>query len=259
MALAAFLDINGCRIRMHRAGLGAPFLYLHGNDGPTPALSLLDPLAQKFDALIPEHPGFGASNTPEWLTTIHDLAYFYLGFLDALGLKEIHLAGQSLGGWIALEIAVRDPRRLKTLTLVDSAGIHVQGVPKGDFFMRPPDVVLRSLFADQSRADAVLAQKPTREQQEQLLKHRYTIARIAWHPPFFDPELAKWLHRITSPTHIIWGDQDRFFPVEYAKAFNRLIPKSTVTVIPNCGHLPHVEQPRALLDAMIGFVEDKEQ
>ena len=257
MASAAFHDIVGCRVRLHRSGSGEPFLYLHGGDGPAPALPLLDPLARKFDALIPEHPGFGASETPEWLTTIHDFAYFYLGLLDSLGLGQVHLAGQSLGGWIALEIAVRDPKRLKTLTLVDSAGIHLNGVPKGDFFMRPPDVVLRSLFADPARAETMLAQKPTPEQQELMLKHRFTIARVAWHPPFFDPELAKWLHRIAAPTHIVWGEQDRIFPIEYAKAFDRLIPDSRVTVIPNCGHLPHVEQPKALLDAMIGFAEDR--
>jgi pimeloyl-ACP methyl ester carboxylesterase len=256
MASAAFLDIKGCRVRMHRAGRGAPFLYLHGGDGPAAALSLIEPLAEQFDTLIPEHPGFGASDMPEWLTTIHDFAYFYLGLLDSLGLDQIHLAGQSLGGWIALEIAVRDPRRLATLTLVDSAGIHVHGVPKGDFFMRPPEVVLRSLFADESHADALLAQQPTPEQQELLLKHRYTIARVAWHPPFYDPELAKWLHRIAAPTHIVWGEQDRIFPVAYAREFNRLIPNSRVTVIPRCGHLPHVEQPAALLEAMIGFAKD---
>jgi pimeloyl-ACP methyl ester carboxylesterase len=256
MASGAFLDIDGCRVKLHRAGRGAPFVYLHGGDGPAPAVELLGALALRFDALIPEHPGFGASDTPDWLTTIHDFAYFYLDLLDSLGLDQVHLAGQSLGGWIALEIAVREPKRFKTLTLVDSAGIHVAGVPKGDLFMRPPEVVLRSLFADEKRADAILAQAPTPEQQELMLKHRYTIARVAWHPPLFDPELAKWLHRITSPTHIVWGEQDRIFPVAYAQEFNRLIPNSRVTLIPRCGHLPHVEQPAALLDAMIRFVED---
>jgi pimeloyl-ACP methyl ester carboxylesterase len=88
-----------------------------------------------------------------------------------------------------------------------------------------------------------------------MLKHRFTIARVAWHPPFFNPELAKWLHRIAAPTHIVWGEQDRIFPVAYARAFERLIPNSRVTVIPRCGHVPHVEQPAALLDAMIGFAE----
>lgn len=256
MASASFLDIYLCRMRLHRAGTGAPLLYLHGGDGPESAQPLLEPLARRFDTLMPEHPGFGVSDTPEWLTTIHDFAYFYLGLLDSLGLDQIHLVGQSLGGWIALELAVRDPRRLQTLTIIDSAGIHVKGVPKGDLFMRPPEVVLRSMFADQSRADALLAKKPSLEEQEQLLKHRYTIARVAWHPPLFDPELEKWLHRITAPTHIVWGEQDRIFPVEYAKAFHRLILNSRVTVIPRCGHLPHVEQPAALLDAIVGFIEE---
>lgn len=252
----SFLHVNGCKVRLHRAGSGTPFVYLHGGDGPEPALPLLPLLAERFDAAIPEHPGFGASDTPDWLTTIHDLAYFYLELFDTLGFGRIHLAGQSLGGWIALEIAVRQPQLLETLTIIDSAGIHVKGVPKGDFFMRSPEVVLRSLFADESHADRILARKPTPEQESQALKHRFTVARVAWHPPFFNPELAKWLRRIKSPTHIVWGDTDRIFPVAYAREFNRLLPNSRVTILPKCGHLPHVEQRTGLVEGMMRFVEE---
>ena len=61
----------------------------------------------RFDVIVPEHPGFGESDTPEWLDTVGDLAYFYLDVIEALGL-DVHLCGASLGGWIAAEIAVRD-------------------------------------------------------------------------------------------------------------------------------------------------------
>ena len=79
--------------------------------------------------IVPEHPGFDDSDTPDWLDTIHDLAYFYLDFLAQLDLDRVHLAGVSLGGWIAAEMAVRDTSRLASLTLVGAAGIHVPGVP----------------------------------------------------------------------------------------------------------------------------------
>ena len=77
--------------------------------------------------IVPEHPGFGASDTPDWLDNVPDLANFYLDFLDQLDLTEVDLVGFSLGGWIAAELAVRNTRRLDSLTLVGRAGIHVEG------------------------------------------------------------------------------------------------------------------------------------
>ena len=250
------LDIRGCKVRLHRGGRGEPLLYMHGEDGGPPALPLARLLAERLDVWLPEHPGFGASATPVWLDTIHDLAYFYLDFLDALALPRVHLAGHSLGGWIALEVAVRNPERVKSLTLIGSAGIHVNGVRKGDFFMRPPEVVFRSLFADESIANELLARPTTPEAEDTQIKNRYAIARVAWHPPFFNPHLAKWLHRIAGPAHVVWGDADRMFPTEYAREFQRLIPHSRVTIIPHCGHMPHIERPRELADSIATFVSE---
>jgi pimeloyl-ACP methyl ester carboxylesterase len=240
------IEIDGAKVRLHRGGRGEPLVYLHGEDGGPPALELAGMLAEGLDVWVPEHPGFGASATPPWLETIHDLAYFYLDFLDALRLPSVHLAGHSLGGWIALEIAVRNPGLVKSLTLIGSAGIHVNGVPKGDFFMRPPEVVFHSLFADESIAAAVLARPTPPEAEDIRIKNRYAIARVAWHPPFFNPQLAKWLHRITGPVHIVWGDTDRMFPIAYAHEFRRLLPHARLTVLPRCGHMPHLERPREL-------------
>jgi pimeloyl-ACP methyl ester carboxylesterase len=250
------IEVRGSKLRLHRGGRGEPLLYLHGEDGGPPALELARLLAERLDVWLPEHPGFGASPTPLWLDTIHDLAYFYLDFLEASGLPPVHLVGHSLGGWIALEIAVRNPGRLKSLTLVGSAGIHVKGVPKGDFFMRPPEVVFRSLFADEHIADEVLARPSTPEAENLQIKNRYAIARVAWHPPFFDPHLAKWLHRVTAPAHVVWGDTDRMFPIEYAHEFQRLIPHARLTVLGRCGHMPHLERPRELAQSIATGLAD---
>ena len=86
--------------------------------------------------IAPEHPGFGESDTPDWLDNIHDLAYFYLDVLDALKLDDVHLVGNSLGGWIAAELAVRSTERLASLTLAGSAGLYVPGVAQVDPFLR---------------------------------------------------------------------------------------------------------------------------
>src|SRR5262245_6575109 len=104
--------VNGCNIALMRGGSGPPLLILHGASGAGAWLSFMVALAEKFDVIVPEHPGFGASDTPDWLDTIHDLAYFYLDVLDQLGLDDVHLVGVSLGGWLAAEIAVRHNSRL---------------------------------------------------------------------------------------------------------------------------------------------------
>ena len=250
------LEIRGVKLMMRRQGTGPTILYLHGFDGAPAASALTDRLAREFRVLIPDHPGMGETDTPPWLETIHDVAYFYLDLLEALDLDDLHLVGFDLGGWIALEIAVRSIERLRSLTLIGSAGIHVNGVPKGDLFMRSPDIVLRSLFADPTNADKILTRRPSREEEDTLIKNRFTIARVGWHPPLTDPHLAKWLHRIALPTHIIWGDTDRLFPIEYARAFEGFIPGSRVTTLPKCGHAAHVESPEALASAVSTFVKE---
>src|SRR5437588_306101 len=102
-------------------------------------------LARHFEVIVPEHPGFGGSDTPDWLDTVGDLAYFYLDVIDALKLSCIHLVGTSLGGWIAAEIAVRSCASLETLTLSAAVGINVKGVPKGDLFMWSREQLVRNL------------------------------------------------------------------------------------------------------------------
>jgi pimeloyl-ACP methyl ester carboxylesterase len=253
---SSLVDIRGTKVMVHRAGAGPALLYLHGFDGVQPARAVIDHLAASFHVIAPEHPGFGESDTPAWLDTIHDLAYFYLDLLNALDVRDAHLAGHNIGGWIALETAIRSVERLRTLTLIAAAGIHVNGVAKGDLFMRAPDVVLSSLFADEAVAAALIAHKPTVAEEDIRIKNRFAVARVGWHPPLFDPHLAKWLHRIAVPVHIVWGDTDRLFPIDYAHAFNRLIPGSRVTVIPACGHASHIEKPDALAAAIACFVKE---
>ena len=120
------ISIRGCRIRVMRGGSGTPLLFLHGGGGAGIWLPSMAALAKKFDVLVPEHPGFGDSDTPPWLDNVADLANFYLDFLEQLDLRGVHLIGSSLGGWIAAELAVRNTSRLASLTLVGSAGIYVE-------------------------------------------------------------------------------------------------------------------------------------
>ena len=68
-----FETVTGCRIRVMRKGRGEPLLFLHGASGASRWLPFMDQLAESFDVIVPEHPGFGASETPDWLDTVGDL------------------------------------------------------------------------------------------------------------------------------------------------------------------------------------------
>jgi pimeloyl-ACP methyl ester carboxylesterase len=247
--------IRGCRIGLMRGGAGAPLLILHGASGAGAWLPFMQSLAGKFDVIVPEHPGFGASDTPDWLDTIHDLAYFYLDFLDELDLHSVHLVGISLGGWIAAELAIRDTRRLASLTLVDAAGIHVAGVAQIDPFLRTDEQRIRDFFHDPALADDMVKRLLAPELEDVAMKNRVATAKLSWQPRGYDPHLHKWLHRIDVPTLLVWGANDRLFPPDYAHAYQKLIPGSQAVIIPACGHLPHVEKSVAFVSALEGFID----
>ncbi len=248
-----FIEVDGCKLNLRRGGSGEPLLYLHGSGGAPAVLPFMEKLAERYDVLVPEHPGFGASDEPEWLENMHDLAYFYLDVLKSLDLRGVHLVGSSLGGWLALEMAVRDASRLRSLVLVGPAGISVPGVSPGDVFLWSPEELARNLFFDPALAEKMLAQPVTPELLDVSLKNRHTVARLGWEPRMHDPFLHKWLHRVNVPVKIVWGEADKILPVAYAREFKRLMPGAEVEIIPRCGHLPQAERPEEFCDIVMRF------
>jgi len=249
------ITVNGCAISVMRGGAGPTVLYLHGASGRGGWLPFMDKLAQRFEVIAPEHPGFGTSDDPAWFDTMQDLAYFYLEFLRTQGLKDVHLVGLSLGGWLAAEIAVRNTARLKTLTLVDAAGIHVAGVPQIDTFMMSGEDRIRAFFFDKEKAEAMVARLFTPETERIAIKNSVATAKLSWQPRGHNPHLHKWLHLIDVPTLLVWGENDVLLPPAYAYAFQALIPGAKVTVFPECGHLPTVEKADDFVAALAAHFE----
>jgi pimeloyl-ACP methyl ester carboxylesterase len=248
------IEINGATISYQRGGAGAPLLFLHGAGGAADWTPWMETLAASYDLIVPDHPGWGRSDMPEWFDNVHDLAYFYLDFMDALGLNDVHIAGSSIGGWICCEVAVRSTAHLNTMTLIDPAGLRVAGVQRFDIFLSSPENLTRAIYHDQSIAERLLAATPTPDQVDLLLRNRYASARVGWQPRLYDPHLAKWLHRVKIPTLVVWGENDRIFPPVMQAEFLRLIPGAQAATIPNCGHLPHVECTAAFVEHLNRFV-----
>ena len=248
-----FLEIDGCRTHYRRAGQGQPRVFLHGAGGMPMVLPFMEKLAERFDVIVPDHPGYGQSDEPEWLENIHDVAYFYLDFLAHLKLERVALVGNSMGGWMAMEIAVRNTSRLASLTLVSPAGVKAKDAQPADIFLLSPEDTVRLLFHDPKLAEQRLAIPVTPEAVDLGLKNRHTTARLAWEPRLHDPMLPKWLHRIDVPVSIVWGAQDRLLPVGMGYELKRLLPKAELRIFEHCGHLPQVEKMEEFCEHVVRF------
>jgi pimeloyl-ACP methyl ester carboxylesterase len=252
------LECRGATIRYRRLGRGPTLMFLRSEDSLPDAAEFIDALAQDFDVIVPDHPGFRDSDTPDWLRGIGDAAYFYLDFLEQLGLGGVHLIGSSLGGWIAAEVAIRDCARLATITLIAPFGARRRGTAFGDIFMWTPEENLRNRLFDPALADrlAAAASSQSPEQATAQLKDRYAAARLCWHPRFYNPELERWLHRLAKPLHLIWGDCDQVVPCGVADTWRQKLPQARLSMIDRCGHLPQLEHPRATADAIRAFISE---
>ncbi|MCQ4079408.1 alpha/beta hydrolase [Streptomyces sp. RB6PN25] len=119
-------------------GQGRTFVLLHGGGGPQTVTPFAQPLAEQRPARVitPVHPGFGGTTRPDWLHDIPTLAQTYARLLDELDLHDVTVVGNSIGGWIASELALLGSDRISGFVLVNAVGIQVPGHPIADIF--PP-------------------------------------------------------------------------------------------------------------------------
>lgn len=246
------LAVRGTPVHMLEDGAGPPLLFLHGAGGAGRWLTFQETLAKELHVRMPSHPGHGGSPDAPWIEHISDLAFHYLDLLDALGLERVHLAGASFGGWIAAEIATMASPRLASLVLIDPVGIKVDGwIYPFLFGMDIPEVVA-TVFHDPM---AALALAPPDQSVETLaLQYRQgaAIARVSWNPYLYDPRLRRRLGRIGAPTLLCWGAHDRLAPLApCGEAWAREIPGARLRVFADSGHVPHLEEPGAVAEAVI--------
>ena len=247
----SWLEVNRCRTRLRRAGNGTPIVYLHGANGVPNVPGFLDKFVQNWDVLVPEHPGFGESGDPEWLECMDDLTYYYLDWLDQLGLDRLHVIGSSLGGWLAMELAIRQPLRFQSLTLIGSAGLAPPAAGLEHLFRWNPEQMARHTFHGEQWVQGALA---AQQDPDIDAKNRHTITRLAWQPRLHHPMLYKRLHRLKMPVLLTWGEQDRILPVTQLAEFKRHLPHADVRTYPDCGHLPQVEQQAAFAHDALCFL-----
>jgi pimeloyl-ACP methyl ester carboxylesterase len=249
------ISVRGRDIRLFRGGQGQPLLYLH-DPWTYRWLPIHDQLAERYDVVVPIHPGFAGSGGFEELDRMEDLVFHYLDLLAVLRLEQPIMMGTSLGGWIAAEFAIRYTGMLRALILVDALGLRVPDAPATDVFQLDPAQVRAAIFADAMAPPAreLVPDMPSQESIEAMLKARQVFARFAWQFPD-NPKLASYLYRVKCPTLIVWGERDGVVPVTHGQVYQTEIVEAGLAVLPSCGHLPHVEQPQALATTVLKYLE----
>ena len=246
------LDVRGTNVRMLEAGTGPTVLVLHGIDGLT-ADPLLSELSRSFRVVAPEIPGFTHSSIPDWMMSVSDAAFFTLDLIAALGLPQVHLAGHSIGGWIAAEVAIRSTHALASLSLLAPAGVMPREAPKQDVFLLSGEEGVRALFHDQALADQEIAARAG-DELDIMLQNRAGLARLAWTPRMASVVLPQWLHRIDIPTFIAWGEEDRILPFSTHETFLREIEGVQFLALPACGHAIPQERGVEVARSMAAFM-----
>jgi pimeloyl-ACP methyl ester carboxylesterase len=247
--------VGGLRLEMIDRGEGRPLLFLHPGIGIDANAPVLDRLAAKARLIAPSHPGFGASELAPSMTTVDDLAYFYLDLMDELDLREAIVVGVGLGAWIAAAIAVKSTARMSHLVMANAIGVKVGDRETRDivdvFALLEPDFNKLAYF-DPKAGERDYKSLPD-DEVTAAARNRESLGRFAWHPYMHDPKLKGRLHRIRIPTLFLWGTHDRILSEGYGRAYCAAIPGARFEPIENAGHFPHIEQPQTFADRVLAF------
>lgn len=235
-------------------GQGPAVLILHGGAGSISVGGFADQLAETLPARViaPVHPGFDSSPRPEALCTVTGLAMSYSRLLDGLELTDVTVIGNSIGGWIAAELALQSNPRVGRLVLANAVGLHLPEHPIVDVSALSIDeVVDRSYYQPNAfRFD------PTSlpEAQQAVLARNQASLALYGGTEMADSTLLGRLPDIAVPALIVWGAADRIVPIEHGHAYADAIPRGELTVIEHAGHLPQLESPDAFLALIHDYV-----
>jgi pimeloyl-ACP methyl ester carboxylesterase len=255
--------VDGVDLQYLEAGSGPPLLLLHGHEQSATSWRWVIPvLARTHRVLAMSLPGHGESSPAVGgYAPGRDLAPLVADFLDTLGVGSLHVVGNSVGGAVALRLALADPARVRTLTLVDSAGlgrdvnpllaldtlpfigelaIMISRMPGGDVGRTSMSTAM--LFAQPSRVPAeFFTEQHALGRRPGQLEASTAMARALFNVSGQREVLLDQLPTLTMPTLVIWGERDYVLPVSQAQAAVDRLPDGRLALFADCGHLPHVE------------------
>jgi pimeloyl-ACP methyl ester carboxylesterase len=255
---ATIIKIAGIDLEFIEAGQGQGLVFLHGGQGYDPWQPFAAQLAPQRRMIAPSHPGFGKSGVPDWLDSVDDIAHVYLELLDRLGVNQVDIVGCSLGGWIAAEMASMAPERFRRLVFVGPVGVKLGPADKldiPDIFAMPQEAADKLLYKDPAAMTPDFT-KLSDDELATVFRARESLALLTWEPWMHNPKLKHRLHRIAAPALFVRGDSDGLVSADYLAGYAKLLPNARTLTIPGAGHLPHREEPQALMSAIREFLEN---
>jgi 4,5:9,10-diseco-3-hydroxy-5,9,17-trioxoandrosta-1(10),2-diene-4-oate hydrolase len=272
------IDVDGLPIHYLSTGEGPPLVLLHAlGESAFDWRWVLPALASTNRVYAPDLPGFGHSGKPSADYSPAFFARFVGAYLDALGIERTTLVGNSLGGLAALRLALSEPERMSALGLVASAGLgrevaYALRLPTlpgyGEATATWGKTPLGALGRAWSRVPLLFG-RPERVPAEWITEQT-TIAQL---PGFTEATMAALraqvdlggqrevlvdqLPHLQMPALVIWGERDRVFPYSQGQKALSHLRQGSLELVPDCGHLPHVERPDRFTAILGRFLDEQ--
>ena len=268
------LQVKGERLAYLDVGEGRPVIVIHGFGGTMWQWEHQQvPLSREFRLLTPDLIGSGLSAKPDIEYRPDEMLDYFVAFMDALNIQRAALVGNSMGAGLAIGMALEHPDRVSKLVLIDGFPANVRERLTSPSIQRALDTpapswlasfgnwlfgglliesVLKEMVHDPALLTPAVVERSNRNRQRPGVMRPLMTARGAL--PLWETGYAKRIGQIRHQTLIVWGEEDRVFPIAVGEDLHRTITPSSLVRIPNAGHIPQWEQPDLVNPAMIDFL-----
>lgn len=270
-----FIEVNGLNVHYKMFGQGEPvFILLHGFGASLFSWhEVTAPLAEYGTVIAYDRPAFGLTERPmEWEGespySPQSQVELVIGLMDALGIEKAILVGNSAGGTISMQVALQYPDRVQALILVDPAVYAGGGAPawtrpilNTPQMNRVGPLISRQLQARGPEFIELAWHDPSKITPEIMEGYQKPLQAENWDKALWfltvssrESGLAERVGELTLPTLVITGDDDRIVPTEQSLKLADELPNAQLVVVPQCGHVPHEEQPDLFMQAVTEFL-----
>jgi pimeloyl-ACP methyl ester carboxylesterase len=264
-----FTEIDGVRIHYQEKGVGTPLVLLHGFTSSTYSWKdVFEPLSRNFRVITVDLKGFGFSGKPDGDYTRRAQAQLVAHLLDHLKIEKAWIGGNSMGGEVALNVALANPDRVAGLILIDTAGVEVKGGGSlAPAYVRIPfvgrvltalaltsDELVREGLEKSFFDDAKITGERVAYYYRPLRTRGGQLAALRARTQADQFPIEQDLGRVNARTLIIWGAEDALIPLAAGRTMNSLIKNSKLVIIEKCGHVPQEEMPDRVIEEVISFI-----
>jgi pimeloyl-ACP methyl ester carboxylesterase len=259
-----YLDVGGYRLHYFEAlpatgGAGTPLILVHGlGSRGEDWREMLPALAAKgFHVYAPDLLGYGRSPQPDVDYSISLQEQTVANFMQAVHQPRADVGGWSMGGWVAMKLAIDHPEMVDRLVIYDSAGIYFPATFQPDLFT-PNDVAgVKRLFAILSPRPYTTPQFASEAAVRKLQEHAWVLHRSISSMLNGKDLLDFRLYKISQPMLIVWGSKDDLIPLSVGEAIHKSVPQSVLNVIEGCGHLAPGECAPPVTDSTVEFLQSE--